>query len=335
MPRLAATLPAAVMLAVAPATVFADGAAPPADTAADAAAAEGVVRLSAPAAAGADAEGETVIRAQNRAGRGRTIVRPTEKIVRPAARRQAAPAPAPAAVSSAAPGAPVPVGYETAAGPAVTPVAGTCETGVCDTNACGTCNGAGCPGGACLTGGRFGRGGLGGGMLGGGMLGGGMLGGGMLGGGMLGGGMLGGGMLGGGMLGGRGGAIVGPHGAYADCPQCRGECPQNGCPVCLGLPGLPIFGRGIPVPGLIGLPGAGCLPGAGLFAPGGYFNRGGVWTPRHVHNYGYDAPRGLLYPEGARNPNRPGQTGPLPVVQYPYYTTKGPDDFFHDRDGEF
>ena len=108
----------------------------------------------------------------------------------------------------------------------------------------------------------------------------------------------------------HGAPAAGPLGGHVGgevCPQCNGHCPPGGCPGCMGT---------------------------GLFCPGGYFNRGGVWTPRHVHNYSYDAPRNLAYPAGA-NPNVPGQMGPMPVVQYPYYTTKGPDDFFHDRDGEF
>ena len=95
------------------------------------------------------------------------------------------------------------------------------------------------------------------------------------------------------------------------CPQCNGQCQP-----------------GVPCPGCL------ALGGHGLFAPGGYFNRGGVWTPQHVHNYSYNEPRNLLYPPNS-NPAVPGQQGPMPVVQYPYYTTKGPDDFFTDRDGEF
>ena len=99
------------------------------------------------------------------------------------------------------------------------------------------------------------------------------------------------------------------EGGMTACPQCNGQCqPGVPCP-CLGLAG-------------------------GLLGPGGYFNRGGVWSPQHVHNYSYDEPRGLSYPPNA-NPAVPGQMGPMPVVQYPYYTTKGPDDFFTDRDGEF
>ena len=106
------------------------------------------------------------------------------------------------------------------------------------------------------------------------------------------------------------GGVVADGGAVGTtCPQCNQNCPP-----------------GLPCP---------CLHmGHGLFAPGGYFNRGGVWSPRHVHNYSYNEPRGLSYPPNA-NPAVPGQQGPMPVVQYPYYTTKGPDDFFTDRDGEF
>ena len=116
----------------------------------------------------------------------------------------------------------------------------------------------------------------------------------------------------------------GPHGGYADCPHCYGHCPADGCPVCLGVPGLPI------------------LPARGLFGHlhdlHGHlhqeFHRGGTFVPQHRHEYSYHEPEGLLYPPGA-DPRTPGKMGPMPVVQYPYYTTKGPDDFFHDRDGEF
>ncbi|NNJ27149.1 hypothetical protein LzC2_32490 [Planctomycetes bacterium LzC2] len=109
---------------------------------------------------------------------------------------------------------------------------------------------------------------------------------------------------------------AGPHGGYADCPQCYGNCPPGGCPTCLGTHGL--------AP----------LPPCGLFAQGGPFHRGGTFVPQHRHEYSYNAPEGYLYPPGA-NPNVPGKMGPMPVTQYPYYTTKGPDDYFHDRDGEY
>ncbi|MDA0284433.1 MAG: hypothetical protein O3B13_07435 [Planctomycetota bacterium] len=44
-----------------------------------------------------------------------------------------------------------------------------------------------------------------------------------------------------------------------------------------------------------------------------------VWRPTHHHTWEYNAPQGLTYP----NP-----TQPPAAVQYPYYTVKGPTDFF-------
>jgi hypothetical protein len=41
--------------------------------------------------------------------------------------------------------------------------------------------------------------------------------------------------------------------------------------------------------------------------------------PTHYHWFSYEQPRNLVYP--------PANT-PAAVVQYPYYTLKGPDDFF-------
>ena len=46
---------------------------------------------------------------------------------------------------------------------------------------------------------------------------------------------------------------------------------------------------------------------------------GGAWYPTHHHHFSYDAPRGLQYPPANVPPS---------VVVYPYYTVKGPDDFF-------
>ena len=320
MPRFAATLPALVALAVAGAGAAVGSAAPPAPTG-SAGQADGVVRLHVPAAtapadatAAGSADDGVVIRAQNRAGRGKRsaapAARPTpvrQASVRQASARQTAARPTSAA--PALPPAPTPRMHAAQSGPAqsgavrpgaVRPVAGEepiadmavpggvrTVNGVCHNGECETYGSRRGPHGAqcgphgprrscgrCPAGTCFG-------------------------------------------LGGR-------HGAYANCPHCKGQCPPAGCPVCLGVPGLPV------------LPGCGLFaPGSGLFAPGGYFNRGGVWVPRHVHSYSYDAPEGLLYPPGANNPNVPGRMGPMPAVQYPYYTTKGPDDYFHDRDGEF
>lgn len=44
-----------------------------------------------------------------------------------------------------------------------------------------------------------------------------------------------------------------------------------------------------------------------------------VWRPTHHHTWEYNPPKGLTYPD----PNQPPAT-----VQYPYYTIKGPSDFF-------
>ena len=305
MPRFAATLPAPVTLAVALAVAGAGaavGSAAPLDAADQA---DGVVRLHVPAAtapAHPTADDGVVIRAQNRGGRGRRsaapAVRPTP--VRQASVRQTAARPTSAA--PALPPAPTPRMHAAQSAPVqsapvqsapvrpatgVEPIADVAAPGGVRT-VNGTCHNGECGTYGAPCGPRGPRRSCGrcpaGTCFG---------------------------------LGGR-------HGAYANCPHCKGQCPPAGCPVCLGVPGLPM------------LPGCGLFaPGSGLFAPGGYFNRGGVWVPRHVHNYSYDAPEGLLYPPGANNPNAPGRMGPMPAVQYPYYTTKGPDDYFHDRDGEF
>ncbi|MGH7127247.1 MAG: hypothetical protein ACREIV_01670 [Planctomycetaceae bacterium] len=46
------------------------------------------------------------------------------------------------------------------------------------------------------------------------------------------------------------------------------------------------------------------------------------WRPTHYHWFSYEPPRNLVYP--------PART-PSAMVQYPYYTVKGPDDFFLDE----
>ncbi|MGE3316107.1 MAG: hypothetical protein AB7O26_13410 [Planctomycetaceae bacterium] len=43
------------------------------------------------------------------------------------------------------------------------------------------------------------------------------------------------------------------------------------------------------------------------------------WQPTHHLWYKYNHPRNLVYPQ---------DNTPAAVVQYPYYTCKGPDDFF-------
>lgn len=52
---------------------------------------------------------------------------------------------------------------------------------------------------------------------------------------------------------------------------------------------------------------------------GGYRHRGQY----HYHTYSYKKPKNLVYPQ----PNQPGG-----VVTYPYYTHKGPSDFFWKGD---
>ncbi|MCA9041797.1 MAG: hypothetical protein KDA65_15695 [Planctomycetaceae bacterium] len=42
------------------------------------------------------------------------------------------------------------------------------------------------------------------------------------------------------------------------------------------------------------------------------------WHPTHHHTFSYEQPNNLRYPS-----NQPGS-----LIRYPYYTLKGPDDFF-------
>jgi hypothetical protein len=44
------------------------------------------------------------------------------------------------------------------------------------------------------------------------------------------------------------------------------------------------------------------------------------WRPTHHHTWDYTPPTDLRYPD----PNQPPA-----VMQYPYYTVKGPTDFFY------
>jgi len=58
--------------------------------------------------------------------------------------------------------------------------------------------------------------------------------------------------------------------------------------------------------------GGNCPGSSGTFGPN-------VWRPTHHHTWEYKAPKGLSYPPANQPPA---------VVQYPYYTVKGPSDFF-------
>lgn len=66
-----------------------------------------------------------------------------------------------------------------------------------------------------------------------------------------------------------------------------------------------------------------CPPGPGAGAPGyGRYGAGGAGDPRQLdyrYLYRYRAPQNLRYPAANQ---------PAGVVAYPYYTVKGPDDFF-------
>jgi len=63
----------------------------------------------------------------------------------------------------------------------------------------------------------------------------------------------------------------------------------------------------------------------GAYCPKGSLGNsyGGVstwWRPTHHHTYSYRPPKNLVYPP---------ENQPAAIVQYPYYTVKGPTDFFY------
>ena len=80
--------------------------------------------------------------------------------------------------------------------------------------------------------------------------------------------------------------------------------------------------------------GAYCPPGAhhGFCMPGIPIPGAGVLNC--PPNYSYENPGVPVYPPGT-GPAMTGPGSPGAIVQYPYYTTKGPDDFFLDRDGRY
>jgi hypothetical protein len=77
-------------------------------------------------------------------------------------------------------------------------------------------------------------------------------------------------------------------------------------------------GPGCPHPGMGCPPGGGC-PGGGFGCPTGHPNGGVVCQPHHGRSFSYKVPDDLSYPP----PTVPGG-----AVVYPYYTHKGPSDFF-------
>lgn len=94
-------------------------------------------------------------------------------------------------------------------------------------------------------------------------------------------------------------SAAGPHGPG-----------QQGCPTCAIDGGA--GGYGGPYAGNGGYGGG----------PGGPGNPGGPndWYPTHRHHFHYTPPKNLVYP---------AQNQPTAMVQYPYYTNKGPSDFFY------
>lgn len=128
------------------------------------------------------------------------------------------------------------------------------------------------------------------------------------------------------------GANCPQHGQYqgGQCPP-GAEChPGHGCPCPIPHPGMLCpagYGHGGYGPG-------GYCPGPAsgyVTNPNGYSAFGtarwihpnsqpvGDWYPKHIERYYHHPPENLRYP-----------TGPVPnaVVQYPYYTHRGPTDFF-------
>lgn len=90
--------------------------------------------------------------------------------------------------------------------------------------------------------------------------------------------------------------------------------------------GFPGYG-GFAPHGAAGAGGAGYCP-SGACPPGGcqsgHCGHGcgcGLGQPHHYHSYSYERPGNLVYP----GPNAVGGS-----VVYPYYTHKGPSDFFRD-----
>lgn len=87
---------------------------------------------------------------------------------------------------------------------------------------------------------------------------------------------------------------------------CNNGCCNDGCQKC------PTCGD---CSGRCGHCLSGCCSGLGNFRNG----PGGAWVPTHQHWFSYEAPRNLQYPAA---------NVPPASIFYPYYTVKGPDDFF-------
>ena len=98
----------------------------------------------------------------------------------------------------------------------------------------------------------------------------------------------------------EGGYYAGPDGYYTDRNQPYTAANANGCDQCNN-------GQGCPQGGCQRC-GRGC----------GY--RDG--KPQHYQTYQYDWPRNQVYPQ---------QGVPAGMIQYPYYTLRGPTDFFMEK----
>jgi hypothetical protein len=111
----------------------------------------------------------------------------------------------------------------------------------------------------------------------------------------------------------------------------RGMGMQGGGMRGMGMQGGGMQGMGMQGPGMQGMPPGMGMMGGQVAGPGPHYYNGpagggsppgqggNVWRPTHHHTYDYKAPTDLQYPD---------QNQPPGVVQYPYYTVKGPTDFF-------
>jgi hypothetical protein len=100
----------------------------------------------------------------------------------------------------------------------------------------------------------------------------------------------------------------------------RGQSPDGGCNSCPGgQSGAIVYGDGCQqIQGGGHFWGSGRPHGNGWQATGPFHNE--YESQHHTHHWDYIPPYGLSYPPDGQ---------PNAVVFYPYYTLKGPDDFFY------
>ncbi len=112
-------------------------------------------------------------------------------------------------------------------------------------------------------------------------------------------------------------------------PCDAGTCPSGACPTGYGAAGYGVAGYGPGCPPGMCPPGAGgygaCPPG--MCPPGACGDGCGQGCPHHNHSYSYSRPNDLVYPQTTDGRQMPGG-----AVVYPYYTHRGPSDFFR-KDG--